>query len=486
MFEDQTNQPIPLIRPLPEATEVPLADLGPLIEPVKAITTLTQAPEALALQGVLSAMSVAAQSHADAETLFGCTPLSLFAFSVAESSARKSSVDGLAMKAIRDFEKPRLALHAKRLARFEESQTLHGRRRNDEPVIDDETTDCIDTPASQPVSPKITFDDMTYEGLIRHLEFGQPSIGLLSDEGGKIVGGYSMNAQNQLTFAAALSNLWDGKNINKVRAGSGSIDLAGRRLSLHLSIQPMIAERLFANEELRDQGILSRVLVAMPQSLKGTRFLREDEDSLRRRQKAKEALEHYQDKLTALLLRKPSLSNDNPQELKPPVLPLEKAARERLIDFYNVVETYQCEGKLYANISGFAGKAPEQAARIAGIIALFECPDAKAIELRHIKIGIVLMEYYLAEAVRIFDTGHVSQYVLDAEALRKWLCDHYGDDYVDLSEISKRGPRRLRSSEKIKVLMRILEEYGHIRKADEAVTSIGGRNSKKAFRIIRN
>lgn len=91
----------------------------------------------------------------------------------------------------------------------------------------------------------------------------------------------------------------------------------------------MIVERLFANEVLRYQGILSRVLVAMLQSLKGTRFLREDEDSLRHRQNAKEVLERYQDKLTALLLRMPSLSNDSPQELKPPFLPLEQAARKR-------------------------------------------------------------------------------------------------------------------------------------------------------------
>jgi hypothetical protein len=471
---------------LPQATEIPLADLGPLIEPIKAITTLTQAPAALALQGVMNAISIAAQPHADVETLFGKAPLSLFAFSVAESSARKSSVDGLAMEAIRAFEKPLLAEYAKKLALFEEHQVSKSWGRAASNVIDDEDSALVDVPCTQPISPKISFDDMTYEGLVRHLEFGQPSIGLSSDEGGKIVGGYSMSAHNQLAFAAALSNIWDGKDINKVRAGSGSINLAGRRMSLHLSIQPTVAQRLFANDELRDQGILSRVLVAMPESLKGTRFLREDEMSLRERQIAKEQLKRFGERVVALLEKGPAVSKDNPQELTPRTLQLEATARMRLVDFYNLVETQQAEGGLYANISGFAGKAAEQAARVAGNIALFEDPEVQSISPKQMAIGITLMEFYLAEAVRIFDTGHVSQNLLDAEDLRIWLCDHYAGDFVDVSEISKRGPRRLRSSEKIKVLMRLLEEYGQLKKSDDLVVSINGRNSRKAYRIIRS
>jgi hypothetical protein len=474
------------MRPLPQATEVPLADLGPLIAPITAITTLTQAPTALALQGVMNAISIAAQSHADAETLFGKAPLSLFAFSVAESSARKSSVDGLAMQAIRVFEKPLLAKYAKKLALFEERQISKDWGRAGRNVIDDENSALVDVPCTQPISPKISFDDMTYEGLVRHLEFGQPSIGLSSDEGGKIVGGYSMSAQNQLGFAAALSNLWDGKDINKVRAGVGATNLAGRRMSLHLSIQPLVAQRLFTNDELRDQGILSRVLVAMPESLKGTRFLSEDEEALRERQLAKEVMGMFGERIVALLEKLPAVAKDNRLELTPRTLQLEATARMRLVDFYNSVETQQAAGCLYANLSGFAGKAAEQVARIAGNIALFEDPEAQLISLEQLAIGITLMEFYLAEAVRIFDTGHVSQNLLDAEDLRKWLCDRYADDFVDVSEIPKRGPRRLRSSEKIKVLMRILEEYGHLKQSGGVVVSINGRNSRKAYRIIRS
>ena len=103
-----TDTPIPLVKPLPEATELPFADLGPLKEPISAIADLTQAPNALALQGALAAISVSAQAHANVETLLRPVPLSLFFFSIAESSARKSGVDSLATEAIREHEKPLL------------------------------------------------------------------------------------------------------------------------------------------------------------------------------------------------------------------------------------------------------------------------------------------------------------------------------------------------------------------------------------------
>lgn len=485
MSEEDHQHPLPLMRPMPKATEVPLGDLGPLIEPIKAITTLTQAPEALALQGLLTAISVGAQSHANAETLFGTAPLSLFMFSVAESSARKSSVDGLAMKAIREYEKPLLARYARELALFEEHRSSNGRCRVDDMVIETEDHVLTEIPRTQPISPKIVFDDMTYEGLVQHLRFGQPSISLASDEGGKIVGGHAMSSGNDLAFAAAFSNLWDGKDINKVRSGTGSINLPGRRLALHMSIQPLVAQRLFANNELRDQGILSRVLVAMPDSLKGTRFLREDEETLSARHRAKESLNKFGEKIVGLLSRQPAVSKYDPLELTPRTLMLEATTRTRLVNFYNAVEAQQIDGGLYEKVSGFAGKAAEQAARIAGNLAMFENPDTESIGPDHMAVAISLMGFYLDEAVRIFDTGHVPQHILEAADLWNWICNHYHGEFIDPSCIANRAPQQFRTTEKAKEMIRILVEHGYLEKSEEKRT-ICGRVSRMAYRIIRS
>jgi hypothetical protein len=65
-------------------------------------------------------------------------------------------------------------------------------------------------------------EEPTYEGLVKLLMVGQPSIGLFTDEGGRLIGGYGMNTENQLKTASGLCELWDGKRITRVRGGDGA------------------------------------------------------------------------------------------------------------------------------------------------------------------------------------------------------------------------------------------------------------------------
>ena len=84
-----------------------------------------------------------------------------------------------------------------------------------------------------------------------------------------------MNEDNKLKTAASLSAVWDGSPIKRIRAGDGVSVLPGRRLALHLQIQTDAAAAFFSSPMLRDQGILSRILVARPNSLAGTRLYKE-------------------------------------------------------------------------------------------------------------------------------------------------------------------------------------------------------------------
>src|SRR5215216_4116988 len=83
-----------------------------------------------------------------------------------------------------------------------------------------------------------------------------------------------MNADNRLKTAATLSTLWDGGPIRRVRAGDGWTILNGRRFAFHMMIQPAAALPFLCDPALRDQGLLSRLLVAAPASLAGTRLAR--------------------------------------------------------------------------------------------------------------------------------------------------------------------------------------------------------------------
>jgi hypothetical protein len=123
-----------------------------------------------------------------------------------------------------------------------------------------------------PLRPILICSEPTLEGLTRLLREGQPSVGMFSSEGGRFVGGYSMRDETRLQTAAALSELWDGKELKRVRAGGDLFTLRGRRVSMHLLIQQSVADRLFGDPVLSDQGVTTRFLAVMPPTAAGTRF----------------------------------------------------------------------------------------------------------------------------------------------------------------------------------------------------------------------
>lgn len=81
-----------------------------------------------------------------------------------------------------------------------------------------------------------------------------------------------MSADNRLKTAAAMSNLWDGAPFDRVRSLDGVSIMVGRRVSAHLMMQPGVADRFLGADDLADQGLLSRLLLAAPNSTAGTRY----------------------------------------------------------------------------------------------------------------------------------------------------------------------------------------------------------------------
>ena len=79
------------------------------------------------------------------------------------------------------------------------------------------------------------------EGLCKLLAVGLPSVGIFSAEGGQFVGGHGMADDAKLRTASGLSALWDGEPIKRIRAMDGCTVLPGRRVAMHLMVQPDVA-----------------------------------------------------------------------------------------------------------------------------------------------------------------------------------------------------------------------------------------------------
>ena len=112
----------------------------------------------------------------------------------------------------------------------------------------------------------------TFEGLTRLYATEQHALGLFSDEGGQFLGGFAMNGENRQKTLAALNDLWQGNPIRRTRAGEGALTLFGRRLALHLMVQPGVARTFMADPVAGDTGFLPRFLMCEPASTIGTRL----------------------------------------------------------------------------------------------------------------------------------------------------------------------------------------------------------------------
>jgi hypothetical protein len=458
------EEPLPLFPPLARVEPYPANSLSPILSSaVAAIARKVQVPIAMAAQSVLGAAALVAQAHADVRLPFGQTrPLSLFFVTIAASGDRKTTADNEALWPIRKREAWLKEEHERAMAswmiehaawtaqrkKIEGGGKLTFEQRKDE-------LRKLGTEPTKPLLPLLTTPDPTIEGLAKACINAPASLGLFTAEGGLFVGGHGMSEDNKLRTAAALSELWDGKPIKRLRAMDGVTLLFGRRLAFHLMVQPAAASLFLADGTLKDQGLLSRVLVASPESLAGQRIYREAA------QEDEAAIRAYGARILSLAERKWPLKDGTPNELEPRVLPLSSNAKEVWVRFADHVER-QCgrNGDLAA-VADLAAKAAEHAARIAGVITLVEDPDAPEIDEAGMKRGAALADWYLLEALRLAHAGRADPRLLKAQELLAWLQRQDGD--VSLRTILQFGPGSLRHKHAAEAALTILVRHGWVR-----------------------
>ena len=187
--------------------------------------------------------------------------------------------------------------------------------------------------------------------------------------------------------------------------------LYGRRLSIHLMIQPNAAAAFLSNDLLRDQGLLSRLLVAAPDSISGMRFYKDPEPE-------DEALiDAYQDRILSVLGVGWPLANGKANELSPRALSLSAEATALWRQFFDHIEGQSGRGGELWPVRDFAAKAAEHAARIAGVLTITEDVHAREIGKGAMASAVTLADWYVAEALRLHQVSRTDARLLRAAAL---------------------------------------------------------------------
>src|SRR5215213_8645462 len=482
-----TEPPRPLRRDPGPADPFPLEALGDVLgAAARAIHEKIQAPIAICAQSVLAAATLASQGRADVQLPTGqARPISGYFITVAGSGERKTSADREALSPISrheqnlreqyDVELPGY-LNARDAWEKQRAQILGNKRQFPDPASKRAALDELGPAPVGPLHPMLVCPEPTFEGLERLFVVGQPSMGVFSGEGGQFVGGHGMQKEAKLRTAAALSSLWDGDAIRRVRALDGATLLPGRRLSLHLMVQPDVANLLLCDRLLADQGLLSRLLVTAPATAAGTRLWKEASAE------ADAAIRRYGARLLSIFEEPLPLAPGKLNELKLSALVFDESARRTWTAFCDHVERELGPGGSLEPVRGFANKVPEHAARIAAVLSIIDDPRCQEITSTAIYAGIELAQHYVMEALRLFDAGSARPEILRAEQLLDWL-QTWDGELISLPDVYQRGPNAFRDGKSALEAIHLLEDHGCLEPVDGGAV-VNGTLRRDVWRIL--
>jgi hypothetical protein len=463
-------EPMPLYRQLSRPAPYPLEALGPLEGVVQATARVVQAPVEMVAATFLATAALAAQGLATLLVDGRPYPLSLYFLTIAPSGERKTEVDRVALEPVREWQKSRYMQADQDMAAWEaEVKAWEAEARKiqaDRKLSYERRKELLKALGPRPPRPwtgQLLAQDTTIEALVSLLAEDWPAAGLFASEAGTFLGGYSMSKEQRLYTIATLSRLWDGREIDRLRQGNGRVLLYGRRLSVHLMSQDEPARGLMEDPLVRDQGLLARLLTAKPLPAGPRRYVAEDP------MEAPEYLDFAERIASMLALTESRVATGEDGKIKGLTLPaivLSREAKERWVAFYEHLEAQK--GEFEGPVRAFAAKAAEHALRLAGVLTLFDDPEAKEVPLGHMEAGIKLAEWYLLEQDRLFEAVVVPDSLRQAEKLLKWLTGfvkEQGTREVSLREVL-RGPRFARTKEHAERLLATLEEHGYLRRKE--------------------
>ena len=313
----------------------------------------------------------------------------------------------------------------------------------------------LEEPA-KPKNPVLVTSNPTMQGLMRSFEEGFPSILLASSEGGQFIGGYAMRQENQLNTLTALSSFWDGSPIDQMKKEGRLYTLRGRRLALHLGVQPSVFESFLRGRFVKDQGFLSRCLLSVSKSLIDQRGTTLDIISST---ESRFTLAAY-DKIMSLY-KKIQTSGD---DLSLKTLTVEQEGLPILKAFYFYGHKRCGQDGTFYDIRGFVSKSIDHVLRIAATLMMYDTPEKDAIPARYIHSAIDIVRFYMSEHLSLFSQTTTPQ-DQNVDKLLAWVRKRFTpEDELDRVYLLRSGPPKLRNKATLDPLLGQLEDRGFIQR----------------------
>jgi hypothetical protein len=290
------------------------------------------------------------------------------------------------------------------------------------------------------------------------------------------VGGHAFNDEKAMATGALLNTLWDGNPIRRLRVLTGSAFLPGRRCSMHVMMQRIVADKLLGDAVLDGIGTMARLLIVEPTSTVGYRPFREAPPQ------CAAVLRAYADRMLSLLTREPATAPDAKDVLDPPVMELTADARALWVAFHDEVEADLGPGSPLYSIRAFGAKMAEHAGRLAAVLTVYGNPDAMQVEHESMACGIALAQHYAAEMLRLQGGAAVSPDLRLADRLLAWWHGRL-DSRCYLAAIYQRSLNAISDAATARRIVGILEEHGWVRRLAVG-TVIDGSPRRDAWELV--
>ncbi|NLW06128.1 MAG: DUF3987 domain-containing protein, partial [Pseudomonadaceae bacterium] len=413
-------EPVSLIPDANKPTPYPVDALPPILsDAIKAIAEFEQVPLALAGQAVLGAAGHVAQTRVDAWShVSEKMPCTLWQLSLGASGEGKSSAYRQAFQPIDIREWKSKDAYTKALKEHDLGKAgLKGKALKE--------YDQTNPPPYDPTS--VISGDGSFSRIMSMFVEGTSALFWNTDEGGQMLSGHSMKADNHVAVLGSLAKLWDdgkGERLRSKDNADGSGSFQGRRLSLSLMAQEVAIREVLNDPIMREQGFLPRFLFSAPESLVGGRKL-----SLERLdQKASDipAITNYWARLDQLLDQPKAIIDD---QINANALPVTQEAKEVWLGYWQHTEHQQARFNDYEALRPFASRAAQNTLRIATVLAFFDKRqqvDAEMMQAAYLIADHSLQEWKrYADAVVVDPATRLAQTALDwllkESAKGKWL-----------------------------------------------------------------
>lgn len=432
------------------------------------IRQLTGADDALIINSMLSAMSVAVQASTDIihPLTNNVIPLSLYCITVAGSGSRKSTVDGIVVAPFHAFEQEQEKANDKLDEKYETDKEVYDARlkslrsklkkANDSENLDDqekykgEMNTHLKTKPTLTPKIRILVSDATQAKL--QIELGKPwnKVCLNNDEAGKIF--------NNRDFASPsyYNTLWGAKPQNIERTDDKSRHAIDYRFGMHLMMQPAHFSKFIRlhGEETKENGFLARCLFSFILPFQQYNASTVDREKTPH-------LNEFTARITTLL----NIANNKFRcgEFK--------EHRKLSIENQDAVRGFneQCERFIVNEMSQapeFARRSTEHALRLAGVMHAFLCDDNDCIDDKILSSAFKMTRSFADRYRQAVNYNELSeehlQLLLSFINNRAHFVPQLGKNAVNKTTLLQQGPTKLRKKEQLDLALEALESRGEI------------------------